>query len=173
MSFVLILFFHYYCVISPTNSSHFSGTQKIPSSLTIKFLEISHSLTWHSEDFYPISHWCLLFGSYFLILQVFIGAVKDNHSLTILCVITSHYWFIEFLMGRIGREWITLTKGQDITSLCQICIRKNFSKKKNIYIYIKEILYHLINFYWIHILIILSLDYILYVLHIHVKFQAN
>ena len=38
----------------------FSGTQKLSSSLAIEFIETSHSLTWHSEGFWPILHWCLI-----------------------------------------------------------------------------------------------------------------
>ena len=38
----------------------FLGTQKIPSSLTIEFLEIFHSLTWPLEGFWLVSHRCLL-----------------------------------------------------------------------------------------------------------------
>ena len=42
----------------------FSGMWKISSSLTIKFLEISHSLTWCLEGSWPAPHWCFLFGSF-------------------------------------------------------------------------------------------------------------
>ena len=48
----------------------FSSTQKIPSSLTIEFLKVSHSLTWPSEGSWLVPHRCLLFGPIVLILQV-------------------------------------------------------------------------------------------------------
>ena len=51
----------------------FLDTQKIPNSLTMEFLEISHSLTWLSEGSWPVPHWCLLFSHCVFIPQVLIG----------------------------------------------------------------------------------------------------
>ena len=53
---------HHYISAKPL----FSGTQKIPSSLTKEFTEISHLLTWLSKGFRLVLHWCLLFSPLFL-----------------------------------------------------------------------------------------------------------
>ena len=53
----------------------FLGTQKIPSSLTIEFLKIFHSLAWPLEGFWLVSHRCLLFGLFVLAPQVPIGVI--------------------------------------------------------------------------------------------------
>ena len=44
----------------------FSGMQKISSFLTKELIEISHSLTWHSEGFRLVPHRYLLFSPLFL-----------------------------------------------------------------------------------------------------------
>ena len=53
----------------------FLGTQKILCSLTIEFLEISHSLTWSLEGFWLVPHQCLHFDPCVLILQVSISTI--------------------------------------------------------------------------------------------------
>ena len=75
----------------------FWGTQKIPSSLTIEFSEISYLLIWHSEGSWLIPHWCLLFGSCVFTPQVFIGVtwslqLTDNFN-TSSCVSINKYIF--------------------------------------------------------------------------------
>ena len=60
-----------------TRPSLFSRTQKIPNSFTIDFLEISHSLTSHSEGFWSVPHWCLLFGPFVLFHRYPIGVIWD------------------------------------------------------------------------------------------------
>ena len=62
---------HHYINTRPPLSA---GTQKIPSSLTIEFLEISHSLTWPLEGFWPVPRQCLLFSPSVLVPQVPTGA---------------------------------------------------------------------------------------------------
>ena len=62
---------HHYISTRPPLSA---GTQKIPSSLTIEFLEISHSLTWLLEGFWPIPRQWLLFSPSVLVPQVPTGA---------------------------------------------------------------------------------------------------
>ena len=42
----------------------FSSTQKIPSSLIIEFVKISHSITWHSKGSWLVPHRCVLFRAY-------------------------------------------------------------------------------------------------------------
>ena len=63
---------HYYISTKPLL---FSGMQKIPSSLTIEFLEISHLLIWPSEGSKVVPHQCLLFGPFVLTPQIPIGVI--------------------------------------------------------------------------------------------------
>ena len=63
---------HYYISTRPPL---FSSMHKIPSSLTIEFLETSHSLTWPSEGSWLVQHRCLLFSPFVLIPQVPIGVI--------------------------------------------------------------------------------------------------
>ena len=63
------------CHYISTRSPLFSDMQKIPSSLTIEFLEISYLLTWHSEGFRLAPQRCHLFGPFVLAPQVPIGVI--------------------------------------------------------------------------------------------------
>ena len=65
-----------------------SSTQKIPNPLTIEFLEIFHSLTWHSESLWPALHWCSLLGFWFLVLQVPIGLFKGYQFTDNFCTLS-------------------------------------------------------------------------------------
>ena len=53
----------------------FPSTQKISNSLTIEFLEISHSLTWTLKGSWPVTHRCFLFGPFVFISQVLFGVI--------------------------------------------------------------------------------------------------
>ena len=73
------------------------GTQKIPNSLTTKFLENSHSLTWPLKGFQLVPHQCLLFGSFVLILQVPIVVIWspqliDNFSTSLVGAVREKEW---------------------------------------------------------------------------------
>ena len=73
--------FHHYINTKPPL---FSGMQKLASSLTIEFIETSHSLTWLSEGFWPLLHLCLLFGPFILIHRYPFERLGAYNSLTIL-----------------------------------------------------------------------------------------
>ena len=62
----------------------FSGMQKLSNSLTIEFLEASHSLTWLSEGFRTVPHRCLLFDPFVLIHRYQLERLGAYNSLTIL-----------------------------------------------------------------------------------------
>ena len=72
---------HYYISTRP---HLFSGTQKLSISLTIEFLETSHSLTWPSKGFWPIPHRCLLLGPFVLIHRYPLEQPGAYNSLKIL-----------------------------------------------------------------------------------------
>ena len=72
---------HYYINTKPPL---FSGMQKLASSLTIEFIETSHSLTWPSKGFWLVPHWCLLFGPFVFIHRYLLERLKAYNSLTIL-----------------------------------------------------------------------------------------
>ena len=85
------------CHYINTRSPLFLGTQKIPSSLTIEFLEISHSLTWPSEGFWPVPHWCIMFGPFVLITQVPIVVIWSLQLIDDFSTSSIRAFFLPFL----------------------------------------------------------------------------